>query len=112
MNWRYLESESDWEEALKSSSELPIVVFKHSTRCSVSLMARKMLEQKWDFNEEEITPYFLDLIKFRNVSDRISHDTEVRHESPQLIYIKDGKVDYHASHYSIDTDTIHQKLEQ
>lgn len=106
MNWKNLESEADWEEALKQSTNSPVVVFKHSTRCSVSFMAKKNFEMAWNYSGEEIQPYLLDLVRYRSVSDRIARDTEVRHESPQIIFLKDKEVIYNASHHAIDAEAL------
>ena len=106
MDWSFLNSIEDWQAALGHSQEQPIVVFKHSTRCSVSFMARKRFEAEWNENEQVARPYFLDLIAHRDVSNRIAEDTGVRHESPQMILIDKGKVLYHASHYAIDPEAL------
>jgi bacillithiol system protein YtxJ len=106
MNWKFLESEQDWKDALALSGKKPVAIFKHSTRCSVSFMAKKNLEQSWEYSEEEVEPLFLDLIRYRALSDQVANDTGVRHESPQLILLKDGEAIMDSSHYSIDADAI------
>jgi bacillithiol system protein YtxJ len=106
MNWLNLESSEDWNAALEQSKQTPIAILKHSTRCSVSFMAKKNLESRWEYNESQVIPYYLDLIAFRSISDLISQHTGIRHESPQLILIKDGEVQFHTSHYGIDAEAI------
>jgi bacillithiol system protein YtxJ len=110
MNWKNLESEADWEEALQESEKSPVVIFKHSTRCSVSFMAKKNFETGWDYSEDEIRAYFLDLVRYRSVSDRIAQDTGVRHESPQIIFLKDKEVILDASHHAIDAEALKSHL--
>lgn len=110
MNWKFIISKEDLDEALKSSHQKPTVLFKHSTRCSVSMMAKKSLEMSWDIPESEVQAYFLDLIKFRDISNQIAADLEVEHQSPQLIGVKNGEVFYHASHSVISVDSLKSAL--
>ena len=107
MKWKELQTINDLEEALKASHENPVALFKHSTRCSVSLMAKKSVERFWDL---DIDAYYLDLIAFREVSNAIAQKLEVHHQSPQMILVKEGKVIYHASHGSIDVDAMGELL--
>jgi bacillithiol system protein YtxJ len=110
MNWTLLTSISELESALAKSEEQPIAIFKHSTGCSVSFMARKQLEMTWDFSEEQVLPYFLDLIQHRDISNAISSETGVEHQSPQLLLIIKNKVAYHASHGSISLQGIQRSI--
>lgn len=110
MNWNIIESENDVEKAFSASNEQVVVLFKHSTRCSVSLMAKRSLELDWDLEGEKVKPYFLDLIKFREISNEIARILEVKHESPQLIGIKAREVFYHASHDVISVKSLKSAL--
>lgn len=107
MKWKELNSLSDLETALKISHEQPVALFKHSTRCSVSLMAKKSVERFWDL---DIDAYYLDLIAHRDVSNAIAEQLEIQHQSPQMILVKDGKAIYNASHGSIDVDAMGELL--
>lgn len=107
MNWNKLETEEGLDQLIELSNEQPIMVFKHSTRCSISSMALSRLERSWsDGNSEKVTPYYLDLIANRSVSNKLSELSHVMHESPQVIVLKGGKAVYNASHMSINTDDI------
>ena len=79
------------DEMVAESTEKPVVVFKHSTRCGVSRMVLKQFENEFDLHDE-ITPYFLDLLAHRTISNEIAKRFDVFHQSPQLIVIKDGKI--------------------
>jgi bacillithiol system protein YtxJ len=86
------------------STEKPQVIFKHSTRCSISSVAKNRLE-----NADApvgIDFYYLDLIAFRNVSNAISEQFNVFHESPQVLLIKNGECTYDESHSAIMMDDI------
>lgn len=107
MKWKELNNIEDLETALKASHEQPVALFKHSTRCSVSLMAKKSIERFWDL---DIDAYYLDLIVHRDVSNSIAEQLEVHHQSPQMVLVKDGKAIYNASHGSIDVDAMGELL--
>ncbi len=104
MNWKEFTNEEGLEEITKRSIEKSQVIFKHSTRCSISSMAKSRLErakepQGIDFN-------YLDLIAHRNISAKIADAFDVPHESPQILIIKDGKCIYDESHSAISMDEI------
>lgn len=101
MHWNALESLEDWNAALKASHVGPVVVFKHSTRCSISRMALKLTQQRWDLSED-VQPFLLDLLNYRAVSNAIAADLNTEHQSPQLLLIRDGKTVHSANHSNID----------
>ena len=105
MNWENLTDLNQLGEIMFNSNEKPAVIFKHSTRCSVSRMALKQFENEFD-SAEEVTPYFLDLIAYREISNEIANRFNVHHESPQILLIKDGQSVYDASHSDIDADSL------
>lgn len=84
------------------------VVFKHSTRCSISSMAKRRVDDKWDITDLPL--YYLDLIQYRDVSNYIEQSLNVEHQSPQLILVKNGKAIYDASHMSISIDKLKHQL--
>jgi bacillithiol system protein YtxJ len=75
-----------------------VLIFKHSTRCGVSRQALNNLTREWSFKDEELPVYYLDLIKHRTLSNRIAEKYQIRHESPQLLFIKSGTCTGNASH--------------
>jgi bacillithiol system protein YtxJ len=89
MNWILLES-AEQLDGIKQKQGYSII-FKHSTRCSISLMAKRRFELDWDNLPENVTLYFLDLIKYRDISNQVAQDYQVYHQSPQLLLIKDGE---------------------
>lgn len=80
------------------------LIFKHSTRCSISMMAKRRFELDWDKLPTDIPLYFLDLIKHRDLSNKIAHEFQVHHESPQILLIKNGECVLDQSHGSISVD--------
>jgi len=86
------------------------LIFKHSTRCSVSMMAKKRFELDWDIIPEGTNLYFLDLISHRAVSAQIAETFQVHHESPQILLIKDGSCVLDASHSDISADEVAEAI--
>jgi len=101
INWIELTDLGQLNEIIDLSHEQPVVIFKHSTRCSISRMALKQFENEFDL-EGSVTTYFLDLLNHRDISNEIATRFEVYHQSPQLLLIKEGKSIYDASHSDID----------
>ena len=102
MNWTQLTSLSELETAITSSDEIPVMFFKHSTRCSISSNALARLERKWEIETEgKVKPFLVDLIRYRPVSNAIAELTSIEHESPQVIVLHKGQVLYHATHNGI-----------
>jgi bacillithiol system protein YtxJ len=105
INWRALTDLGQLNEIVNESTEKPVVIFKHSTRCSISRMALGQFEQEFDL-EDKVIPYYLDLLVHRDISNEIANRFGVYHQSPQLIVIKDGKAVYDRSHESIDAKKL------
>lgn len=108
MNWIQLTNVQQLEEIKQKSKERPQVIFKHSTRCSVSSMAKHRLEKKEFPREADF--YYLDLIANRSISSQIEQDFNVYHESPQVLVIKDGKCVYDESHSGISMEDIKEQV--
>jgi len=101
INWIALTDLGQLNEIMDRSHQQPVAIFKHSTRCSISRMALKQFENEFDL-EGSVTPYFLDLLNHRDISQEIATRFDVYHQSPQLLLIKEGKSIYDASHSDID----------
>ena len=104
MEWITLTSEAQLDEIVAKSAEKPQVIFKHSTRCSISSVAQQRL-QKGKL-PADIDFYYLDLLSYRSVSNKIAERFHVHHESPQVLIIKDGKCIYDESHLAISLAEI------
>jgi len=102
MNWTSLES-ADQIDSIKQQQGYS-AIFKHSTRCSISMMVKKRFELDWDKLPGSLPLYFLDLIKYRDLSNQIAEDFRVYHESPQLLLIKDGECVLDLSHGEISVE--------
>ncbi|SFF03450.1 bacillithiol system redox-active protein YtxJ [Flavobacterium xueshanense] len=107
--WNELTDLAQLNEIITISNEKPVAIFKHSTRCSVSRMALKQFENEFN-SSDKVTPYFLDLIAHRDISNEIATRFGVYHQSPQLILIKEGKAIYNVSHSDIDAEELGRKV--
>ena len=105
-DWIPLTDIEQLEEIVVQSYEKTIVIFKHSTRCSISRFALNNFERDYNYPKESISAYYLDLISFRDVSNEIARKFEIEHQSPQIVVIKNGKAIYSASHQSIDAELL------
>lgn len=103
--WKELSEREELNQIKEQSREKPILIFKHSTRCSLSSMAKNRLERNWD-DSGTLEPYILDLVRYREVSQAIASEFRIPHESPQVLLISGGECIYDASHMSIDYHEI------
>lgn len=99
-NWETISNLQELDTAVEASYQKPVVLFKHSTTCSISAMAKSRLEGGNDATSPAI--YYLDLLSHRDISNAIADRFKVRHESPQVIVLQKGEVTYHASHGAIN----------
>ena len=112
ITWTSLTDVGQINELIAHSHIQPCLIFKHSTRCSISSVAKSRLESNWDFGSEQVAPYFVDVILHRDVSDHIGKAFPPRHESPQALLIHEGKCIYHASHLGITLDDLRDSLSE
>jgi len=104
MNWITLNSASQLEQINAASAQQPVVIFKHSTRCSISAMVKSRLERAEA--PENVDFYYLDLIRHRDISNQVANDYAVEHESPQVLLIRNGQCVYDESHNGISMDEL------
>jgi bacillithiol system protein YtxJ len=98
------------EKIKQRSFQQPCLIFKHSTTCSISLMAKSRIEAGWDFEPDALEAYYLDLKVYREVSNYIADTFEVHHESPQALIIRNGQCIYDCSHLDITIAELHEGL--
>lgn len=110
MQWNRLTDISQLSELINISKEqspnqTTVLIFKHSTRCSISSMALNRVESKW-IDRPDVKPYYLDLISHRDISNEIATLFGVEHASPQVLLIQNGACVYHNSHNGISVPAI------
>ena len=106
LSWIPLSSLDQLDQIKEQSKTIPVVIFKHSTRCVISRMVLREFESSFAKDQHTVSLYFLDLLAHRDISDEISSEFEVFHQSPQLIVIKNGEAIYNASHNEIKAGAI------
>lgn len=104
MNWIPLQKMGQLNEIVTRSHQNLQVIFKHSTRCSISSMALHRLER--DEAPLGADFYYLDLLSYRPISSAVAERFQVHHESPQIIVFKNGEVVYDESHMAIQMQEI------
>lgn len=105
MNWIALTSLDQLSEIDELSKIQPVMIFKHSTRCSISNMALSRVESKWK-DDYSVKAFYLDLLSHRDVSDAISTRYKVTHQSPQALLIVNGLCAVHQSHSGINVGEL------
>ena len=73
-------------------------------------MAKNGLDKGWDIDNDKIKTYYLDLLKFRPISNQIVETFNVHHQSPQVIVIANEKIIHTESHHGIDIKKIQQLI--
>lgn len=104
MEWNQLTSAEQLTVIKEKSAQKPQVIFKHSTRCSISSVAWQRLQKGALPDGADF--YFLDLLKYRPLSNAVADEFGVHHESPQVLVVKEGKCIYDESHMSISLNDV------
>ena len=87
------------DELIELSHRQPVYIFKHSGTCGISSMVLSRFEKQ--INERDSSYFFLHIQNFRPLSNYISEELGIRHESPQLIVLKEARVLAHDSHFGL-----------
>lgn len=106
MNWITITSEDQVKKIKEKSFQRTQVIFKHSTRCSISALAKSRLDKSQPAGEIDF--YYLDLIRYRSISNMVAEVFNIYHESPQVLVIKNGACVYDESHLGISMNDIVQ----
>ena len=106
LQWNTLNEIGQLDLLVDESYQIPVVIFKHSTRCSISSAALGRMQRGWTDQHMKAKAYYLDLIAHRDVSNRIALLFDVEHQSPQVIVVRNSKAVYDASHIMILPDDL------
>lgn len=100
--WHIIDSPEMLQTIKAQSRSQKVFIFKHSSRCSISRVVLHKLEKQWkQVKTPRLEGYFLDLIRYRNLSDEIAFTFSVKHESPQVLLIDNEICIWSASHMNI-----------
>ena len=101
VNWIHLTNIDQIKQTRSQSKSETVYIFKHSTRCVISKMVIKRFENMFDESMSNVKVYYLDLLNYRDVSDKVGVTFNVIHQSPQLLIIKNEVSVFNASHQDI-----------
>lgn len=106
-----LVTEDQLNEIDIQSASGPVLIFKHSTRCSISNMALNRFRRDMERQNQTLPPvYYLDLLNYRPLSNEIALRYKIQHESPQLLLIRNASCEYVSSHSAIELAEVLEKI--
>ncbi len=108
--WKTISSLDMANEAIQDSHNQPILIFKHSTTCPISSIAKLRLESDWNLND--LPAYYIDVKSERASSLHVAEALQVHHESPQMIIVANGDAIYDISHLDINIQEVHDGLKE
>lgn len=109
--WNELAGIDQLNLLVEESKKRPVIIFKHSTRCSISNTALSRLERSWaTLPNSEVKMVYLDLLRHRDVSDQIADKFGIIHESPQLLLIQNGECTFSKTHLDIRLEEAFEHL--
>ncbi len=104
---------SDLDRLLDDSTRRPVLLFKHSYSCGTSAEALdQLLEHLDDARRVEADYAVVTVQTHRDVSNAVSARLGVRHETPQALLIRDGRVLWSASHFRVTADAVAKAMEK
>lgn len=104
MKWIPIEHIDQLATIRNASFDSAQIIFKHSTRCNISADALAEMDRS------ELEAWYLDLLAYRDISDKIAEEYGVIHKSPQVIVIRNGEAVYNESHWHIRPEDIAASL--
>ena len=106
LDWIDIETMGQLDSAVSRSFSIPVLIYKHSTRCGLRNIVRSRLEKSWENAPIDVECYFVDLIANRPISDAIENLFMVPHQSPQVLLLIDGNCVFHSSHMGVNYQAI------
>jgi bacillithiol system protein YtxJ len=108
---RVLETVTDLDEAIARSFTHPVLIFKHSVTCGRSASAFEEVEDLMAL-EPAVEVFIVSVQGGARVSSEIARRFSLRHQSPQVLIVRDGLVAWHASHYGVTREEITGALQR
>ncbi|MDR9416873.1 MAG: bacillithiol system redox-active protein YtxJ [Gracilimonas sp.] len=110
--WNNISGIEDLNGLLERSEKQPQLIYKHSPSCGVSFIAKQELEAEADEFRNSADLHLVNVIQDRPVSNAIAQEFGIRHESPQVLVLKNGKVVWEGSHWQIKSNNILPSLKE
>ena len=108
--WSNLTEENQIAEIIALSNSIPVYIFKHSTTCGISAQAKENVEISFKNTDKPFLLYYLDLLKYRSISNEVASKFNIHHQSPQLILVHNGEVTFTTSHHKIKSNILEDSL--
>jgi bacillithiol system protein YtxJ len=105
-----LQTNEDWKKLYQTTGDKPLLLIKHSTTCPISAEAYKEFQTYEKSAPNEATYALVKVIEQRPVSNVIAEDTGIKHESPQCLLIRNKKVVWSDSHWSITQKSLQKAM--
>jgi monothiol bacilliredoxin len=103
-----LSEPDELEIALSESEQAPVILFKHSSLCSLSSWARRQVDNLADSTDTVL--YEVVVQKSRPLSSLIVAKTGIAHQTPQVMILHHRQVVYHSTHSQIQTHELQEAL--
>ena len=104
-NFLRIDDRAALDNLLSDSKQKTVLVFKHSNACPISARAYREMQKL----EDQVN--LLEIQAVPELSREVASLTGVRHESPQVILLRDGKAVWNASHFDVNATTVSKALE-
>ena len=104
-----LTTPEQFDALVAASSPAVVVIYKHSPTCGTSAQAYDELESLLD--DAPVDIHLVDVLASRALSQGIAAHTRVRHESPQVLVLRNGIVVWHASHWRVTAAALRSVFE-
>jgi bacillithiol system protein YtxJ len=98
------------DELLTRSGQQPLLLFKHSYSCGISAEALDALVEHLNADRANATYAMVTVQTHREVSNAVASKLGVRHETPQALLVRDGRVVWAASHFRVTADAVKAAL--
>lgn len=106
MNWKTLDSTGELEQLIQGSNNSPQLIFKHSTRCSLSSLVLNKVKSR----TLSIDSYILNVIENRDLSNLVAQQFNIAHQSPQVLIIHQEKCVFNTSHFDISYSRVEKEI--
>jgi monothiol bacilliredoxin len=100
------------DRALAASGHRPLLLFKHSFTCGVSAEALDELVAHLNERPTNAAYAMVTVQTHREVSNAVASQLGVRHETPQALLIRDGRVVWSASHFRVTATAMGEAIKR
>jgi len=110
MPFEHLSDLHELDAAIAESSERPVLLFKHSRTCGISCEALDELRAHVETAALQAAYKMITVQSHRRISDEAAARLGIRHETPQAILLREGRVVWNASHFRITKERLDAAL--